>query len=168
MSLIQRIFWAHMLIGVAALAIGYAVAGLLLVSLVIVFFGAMWFAAQQRNGVGLEGILFTLFVLAAGIGFWLGAPGWLMLLATVAALGSWDLDHFLQRLSVVERVEFETGLGREHLRRLGMVEGLGLLAGLLALTSRMFIPFWWEILLVLLAVIGIRLVVRFVRKQMGE
>lgn len=168
MNLILRIFWAQMLVGVAALAVGYAAAGHIFVSLIFVFLGSVWFTSQQQKGSGLEGILLTLFFMAGGIGFWLGAPGGLMLVAGVATLGAWDLDHFLQRLSIVERVDYDTGLGREHLRRLGMVEGLGLLAGLLALTSRITLSFWWEVLLALLAVLGIRAVIRFVRKQMGE
>jgi hypothetical protein len=124
--------------------------------------------AQQRNGSGLEGVLLYLFFIAGAVGLWVGIPGWFSLIAAVATLGAWDLDHFLQRLNAVERVEFESGLGREHLRRLGMVEGLGLLVGLLALTSHLTISFWWEALLLLLAIIGIRQLILFVRKQMGE
>jgi hypothetical protein len=168
MIAIQRIFWAQMLVAVAALAIGYALAGLLFVSMIIVLLGAMWFSAQQRKSTGLEGFLLTVFLLAGGFGFWVGVPAWMSLIATVATLGAWDLDHFLQRLSTVERVEFDTGLGREHIRRLAVVQGLGLLLGLLALTIHMKISFWWEALLVLLAVIGIRQLIRFVRKQMEE
>jgi hypothetical protein len=168
MSTIQRFFWAHMLVAVMALAIGYALANLLVVSLLIVFFGACWFFVQQRHGIGFESFLLYLFVIGAAVGVWFGIPAWLALVAAVATLGAWDLDHFLQRLNAVERVDFETGLGREHLRRLGMVEGLGFLTGLLALTSHLKVPFWWEVLLVLLAMVGIRQLILFVRKQMGE
>ena len=168
MIVIQRIFWVQMLTAVAALAIGYALAGSLFVSMIFVLLGALWFSAQQRHGAGLESLLLTVFLLAGGIGFWIGVPGWLLLIAAVATLGAWDLDNFLQRLSMVERVEFDTGLGREHMRRLVMVQGLGFLAGLIALAVRAKVAFWWEVLLVLLAVIGIRQLVRFVRRQMEE
>ncbi len=168
MTTIQRVFWVQMLAAVASLAVGYAVAGKLIGSLIIVLLGAMWFSAQQRRGSGLEGVFLVIFLLAGGAGFWLGVPGWIALIATVATLGAWDLDHFLQRLNVVERVEFDTGLGREHFRRLAVVQGLGLFIGLLALFVHLRIAFWWEALLVLLAVIGIRQLVHFVRKQMEE
>ena len=46
-----------------------------------------------------------------------------------------------------------------------MVEGIGYLTGLTAITIRLQIPFWWEALLVFLAVIGISQVVQFVKKQ---
>ncbi len=186
MSTVQRLFWAHMLAAVAALAIGYARAGIIVAALVFVFLGATWFTAQQRGGGGrpsterssadaagsggggMEDLLFFIFIAAAAVGLWLGVPGWLLLIAVVATMGAWDLDHFLQRLSGIERVEFDTGLGREHLRRLGLVEGVGLASGLFALTARMKIPFWWEALLIFLAVIGIRVVIWFVRKQMDK
>jgi hypothetical protein len=168
MNTILRVFWAHILVAIAALAIGYALAQLLVFSLVIVFLGAAWYLAQQRHGSGLEALLLYLFVIAGAAGFWLGIPGWLALVAVVAVLGAWDLDHFLQRLNAVSRVEFDSGLGREHLRRLVLVEGLGFFAGLLALTTHMNISFWWEALLVLLAFIGIRQLIMYVRKQMGE
>lgn len=168
MITIQRLFWAQMLIAVAGMAIGYAVAGSLFVSLVFVILGVMWLSAQMRKGSGLENFLLVVFLLAAGLGCWFGVPIWLSLITVVAALGAWDLDHFLQRLSIVERVEFDTGLGREHLRRLGIVQGLGMLGGIVALILRARISFWWEALLVLLALIGIQQVIRFVRKLMEE
>ena len=168
MITIQRVFWAQMLAAVAALAIGYAVAGLLFVSLISVVLGAMWFSSQQRRGAGLAGLLLTVFLWAGAIGMWVGVPGWLSIIAATATLGAWDLDHFLQRLREMERVEFDTGLGREHLRRLGVVQAVGLLAGLTGLSFHFKIPFWWEALLVLLAVIGIRQLIWFVRKQMEE
>ncbi len=168
MITVRRLFWAHMLAAVAALAIGYALAGIIISALIFVFLGATWFTTQQRGGAGLEGLLLFIFIVAAAIGLWLGVPGWLLLIAVVATLGAWDLDHFLERLSGEERVDFDTGLGREHLRRLGLVEGVGLVSGLFALSARMKIPFWWEALLIALAVIGIRVVIWFVRKQMEK
>ncbi len=157
-----------MLVAVAALAIGYAVQGLLGAALVIVFFGAVWAAMQQRGASGLEGLLLYGFALAAAISLWLGVPGWAALLSLVATLGAWDLDHFLQRLRSVERVAFESGLGREHLRRLVLVEALGYVTGLLALTTRVSISFWWVVLLGILLVISISRIIAFVRKQAEE
>lgn len=165
MKTVQRFFIAHLLVAVAALAIGFSLAGYRAVSLTGVFLGMVWFAARQRNAPGMEGMILAIFLISGGIGMIYDVSGWLMLLMAVASLGAWDLDHFLQRLSEVEQVEFESGIGREHIRRLLMVEGLGFLAGLLALTTRLGIPFWWEALLVLLAVLALRGLVAFVRKQ---
>jgi len=165
MNTIQRFFWLHLLIAVSAISASYAMSGLGLVAAIFVFFGAAWAAARQRNAQGIAGIVLTLFLVAGGLGALLGMPGWLMLVMTVAALGAWDLDHFLQRLSGIKHVDYSTGIGRAHLRRLVVVEAIGLVAGLLALLMRTQIPFWWEALLVLLAVIGLRVLAAFVRRE---
>lgn len=124
---IERFYIGHMLVAVAALAIGLAISksGSYFCSLLIVLLGVVWFAFQQRGTPGGEGIMLFLFILSAAIGFFVGAPTWVMLIGVVSSLGAWDLDHFLQRLNRADRVELELGLGREHLRRLLFVEGIG-------------------------------------------
>jgi hypothetical protein len=160
MKQIHAFFAAHLLVMVAALAIGYAVGGHINWAFVFVGFGALWYFAYLRGAQGIETILFFGFALAAAVGFWLQLAPIAMLVALVCALGAWDLDHFFQRLRLVQRVEMTSGLGRSHLRRLGLIELLGFLAGLAGLTSNLYMPFWAELVLVLLAVIGIsRLVI---------
>lgn len=171
MSAIQRIFWGHMLVATGGLAVGYAMAPLIveanwgIFTLIFVFIGGLWFAAQQRGAIGLEGIILYLYVLAAGLGFLLGAPGWLMLFSGVATLGAWDLDHFLQRLKEADNVDYSSGVGQNHIRRLGLVEGVGLLVGLTAITLRTSVSFWWEVALAFVALLGVRALIDFVRKQ---
>ncbi len=167
MITIQRIFWGHMLAAVAFLSIGYAWVGWGLTSILFVFLGLMWFTSEQRNAPGLDSIILFIFLLAAALGILQGLPGWSMLLAVVATLVAWDLAHFLHRLKLAERVDYQTGLGREHLRRLILVEGVGFLAGLLALTLRAHISFWWEALLAFLAIIGVGRLIAHIRKQTG-
>jgi len=167
--LIERFFLGHMLVAVASLAIGLANAenAILACSLLIVLLGMAWFASQQRKVFGNEDFLLFLFILSALISFFLGAPVWMLLLGVVASLGAWDLNHFLQRLSRAERVDLVSGLGREHLRRLLLVEAIGLLAGLVAINLQVRITFWWIALLVVLVVIGISRIVVRVRKETG-
>jgi len=162
---IRRFFWLELLIAAVSLAVGYAISGWWIASGVVIFLGAVWAAVRFRGGSGLEGLLLYLFLFAAAAGFWVGSPGWLMLLTSVAALGAWDLDHFLQRLSEAEDIEFETGLGRDHLKRLFLVQGIGFAAGFLALIARPKIGFWWAVLLVLLAVIGLSRIIAYVRRE---
>ena len=173
MKRIQQIFNAHLLIAVAALAGGYALAGAWLGALIFLVLGGLWFAVQLRassgaRAVGVASLMLFLFLPGCAVGMWLGVPGWLALIAAVAALGAWDLDHFLQRLSSAARVELGSGLGRAHLLRLASVEGVGLLAGLAALMVRARLPFWWEVLLVILAVAGISRLISLVRRQVEE
>jgi hypothetical protein len=110
-------------------------------------------------------LVFLIYLLAGGLGLLVEAPGWLILLSIVAGLGAWDLDHFLFRLNAVERVELGSGLGRDHLRRLAIIEAISLVVGLAALYLRPQISFWWVVLLVLLALFGIGRLVGFIRKE---
>ena len=165
MAAIQRIFWVHLGVATTAMALGYGLAGWWSVAAGFILLGGLWFGFQRSGDRNVEGVLLVVFCAAAGIGFWLLAPGIPLLLGVVGSLGAWDLAHFLRRINSVERVDFETGLGREHVRRLLIIEAVGLVAGLFALTAQARIPFWWEALLALLAVIGISQIVAFIRKQ---
>lgn len=165
MITIRRIFWAQLLVGTAAMAFGYALAGFPLISLVFVTAGALWFAEQQRVEHHLAGPVLFIFGAGGGLGFLLLIPGWLILISVIAMLGAWDLDHFLQRLGAVERVAYDTGLGQAHLRRLALVEGAALAAGLLALFVQAPVTFWWEVPLALLGIIGISRLVAYIRQQ---
>lgn len=165
MKTIQRVFWAHVAVGVGALALGYGLAGQFWAALVFALLGALWFAGQRSGNRSLEGLMLLIFCAAAGIGFWTRVPGVALLVSVVGVLGAWDLDNFLRRLGSVGRVDFQSGLGREHMRRLVIIEGVGLVAGLVALTAQARIPFWWEGLLALLAVVGISRIIAFIRRQ---
>jgi len=165
MRIIERIFWVHLVIAVAAMAAGFGLLGYGPCSGLLVLAGAGWLLAQQRKMVGLESLFLFGFVISAGIGFWLQAAGWLMLLGVVAALGAWDLYTFLLRLGKAQRVEFNSGLGRAHIRRLGLVEIAGLLVGLIGLTLQLDITFWWQILLIFVAVPGLSYIVYRIRKE---
>ncbi|MBE0696670.1 MAG: hypothetical protein IH586_07085 [Anaerolineaceae bacterium] len=165
MITVERFFWGHMLVAVATLSIGYAAVGWGLFSLGLVFLGVTWLAMQQRKSWGAEGMMLFAFVVSAGVGIYLNLPGWLMLLAVVASLGAWDLYHFLMRLNRAEHVEYSSGLGREHLRRLGLVELGGMLAGLIGLNFRLAVTFWWEVCFSILVVIGISVIIARIRKE---
>jgi hypothetical protein len=165
MITIERFFWGHMLTAVAALAIGFAWRGWGQCSLGLVFLGVVWLAMQQRKSWESEGLMLLSFVLSATVGFYLGIPAWLMLIAVVASLGAWDLYHFLMRLNGAEEVEYASGLGREHMRRLGLVELVGLLLGLFGLTFHFSVSFWWEALLAIFVIIGIGVLIRRIRKE---
>jgi hypothetical protein len=164
-NLVQWMFSAHLLGAVALFSVGFAIGERWQVSLGYVFFGLVWHLAQRRWVSGLENVLLFIFIAAAVVGFFSGVPALMLLIGTVLTLGAWDLDHFTQRLNRVDRVDFDTGLGRAHLARLGLVETAALLVGLVPLLIRLQIGFWWILLLALLAVIGLTRVVAFVRRM---
>lgn len=165
MKRIRLVFLAHLAAATAGLAAGYLIKGQWTAAAVFTLLGGLWYAAQRRDVPGLGGLLMYMYLLALAYGLWLGVPGPLTLLAGTAALGAWDLGHFLHRLSGADRIDFDTGLGKAHIRRLLVVEGLGFAAGLAAVSVRMGLPFWWEVLLVALVVIGVSRLLDFVRKE---
>jgi hypothetical protein len=166
MKNINLIFSAHLLTAVGALAISFAQGGFLEAALVAVFFGGLWFFSQQQGMGGWGTILLFLFGVTCGVGFWMSLTPVLLLVTIVATLGAWDLDQFSQRLRSVERVDLDSGLGKNHLKRLFAIEALGLLAGLAGLTARIQITFWAAVLLVILALFGISRLVIFIKKEL--
>jgi hypothetical protein len=165
MILIERVFWGHMLAATALLSIGFAAVGMGPCSLGLILLGLVWFLTQQQKSYGFEGLLLYANVIAAAAGLFFGLPAWLVAIAVVASLGAWDLYSFLLRLSRADRVEYESGLGREHLRRLAYVEMAALAAGFAVIFIHPRISFWWEALLVLIVIIGLSRIFARIRKE---
>lgn len=165
MKVIQAFFVVHLLLAVAALSIGFALGGSAFAAMLIVFFGGFWYFASERGIYGPETFILFGYILAAASGFWTGKQPEVMLLSVVAALGAWDLDHFLKRLRMVKRVELATGLGRDHLRRLILVEMIGGVVGLAALYTRLQLGFWLAAGLALVAVIVLSRIVALLREE---
>ena len=101
---------------------------------------------------------------AVGLRLGLGA-GW-MLLAVVAALCAWDLEHLVERLSHPAYAGSEDGreaVERVHLGRLLAVAAVGLLLGSAGLLAQAGITFLPALLLSLLALLGLSWVFSFFR-----
>jgi hypothetical protein len=86
--------------------------------------------------------------------------GGLLQLGAAAALVAWDLHDFTRRLQDVENMSDVQALERPHLMRLGVVSGVGLLFGALALTIRVNLSFGMVFGLSLFAVYGLSRLVR--------
>jgi hypothetical protein len=152
-----------------ALALGYARSGLWAWTSLIVALGGLWLLGQWRGWGWMASVGLVFFVVAAAAGLWLNlATGW-MLLGVVAALATWDLDHFVQRLRSVGGDETPAEQWREleqrHLRRLLIVDGLGLLLALVALEIKVKLSFGIAFSLGLLAVLGLSRVIGFLRRE---
>ncbi len=167
MKLVNTFFLVHLFIAVAALAVAFALGGSIVLALVVILTGGFWAYANQRDVHGLEFlILMALTMACVALFFWFSAPIWLPLVAMIAALGAWDLDYFLQRLKVASHDGISPRLGIEHLKRLGIAEGLGLLLGIVGMTMRAQISFWVAVGLALVTAIGLSQLVRYLRKQL--
>lgn len=165
------VFWLHVALAAGGLAVGLALRGYWSGGLGLALLGVVWVFTQARGRwPALGGVLLFVFAAAAAAGVKAGLPLWLGLLVVIGALGAWDLDFFLRRLAKGggsgRAVNFE-GLVRAHLRHLLLVEAVGASAGVLAISARLRLPFWWVILLAALAFFGLGQLVRYLREQAG-
>jgi hypothetical protein len=126
--------------------------------------GALWLVGEKQHWRGLASPAFLTLVALAGLGVYRGvAPLW-MFLGTVAALISWDLDHFVTYLAQAEDIEAETTLQQAHFKRLQLTAILSLLLGGAALALQLNLTFGLAIFLTLLMVVSLALAVRFIRR----
>ena len=149
------------------LAINFIVVNDWIPALSIIVLGTLWSAGVWRswgwvNALGLVALLGL-----AGFGVWRNLPTIWMLLVTVAALISWDLAYFSQRLATVEPLAEEHSLQRTHFERLLIVSGLGLLLGGIAWSFQISLNFGWVVILGLLMAISLSWVIGFVRRIEG-
>lgn len=161
----HRVLQASIVLATFALALGYGLGELWAPALLVVAVGGLWLLGLWRRLRWMAWVGLFLFAggAAAGLLQGLGA-GW-MLFGLVAALTAWDLDDFLHRLESVERVEGQRGLELAHLRRLLVVNGLGLLLASVALGLRLDLGFGAVLLLGGLAILGLSRVVVFLRHE---
>jgi hypothetical protein len=153
-----------------ALALGYVMGGFWALTVMIVSLGLLWWLGQARNWDWIAPWGLILFVVMAAVGLWLGlAAGW-MLLGTVAALAAWDLNHFALRLKSVAWDETlakrRRALERRHLRRLLIVNGLGLLLSAVALGIKVKFSFGAAFLLGLIAILGLSRAIGFMAREL--
>jgi hypothetical protein len=145
--------------------LGYALNGLWGGAVLALAIGLLWLVGQRYGKGWVASVALIVFAGMAGVGLQLRwGTGW-ALFGMVAALSAWDLGHFAQRLRFAGQVEDVCGLERQHLRRLLIVDGLGLLFASIALVIRVELGFGLALALGLLAVVGLSQALRFLRRE---
>jgi hypothetical protein len=132
-------------------------------TLAIVLVGLLWLTTPLHGLRWVSTLAWAFFVALAALGVLLERPSLWLLCGVVVALFAWDLGHFgdyLDDVQVFNRAELE----RAHLKRLGIVAGLGWLLGLLALGVRLRFDFNGVLALALLLVLSLGLALR----RMGQ
>lgn len=158
----RKLWYVSLGCATCALVAGYAIGGFWIWTLPILGFAALWLFGQPKWITSLE---LLLFVGLAAIGLWQKlAPG-LMLLGILAALASWDIENFQQRVEGVERVDHRDDLERKYLQRLLIIEGSGALLAVAAMSLTVTFSFGSALLLGLLAVVGLSRTIGFLRRE---
>ncbi len=134
-------------------------------SLAAMLAGLLWLAAQWRGWSPVIDLSFIIFVGLAAGGTWLGVPATWLIVGFAAMLAAWDLGNFSDRLARLETVKQQRALEQHHLQRLGLVMGIGLLLGVLAVSVEMQLNLWWGILLSALVVAGLSQIIGRLRRE---
>jgi hypothetical protein len=165
MTSASRLRWACIVVASVALLLGYALGGLGLWAAAALLVGGFWLLGVHRSWRWSASVNLALLVAMAAAGVALGsAPGW-MLVGLVAALMAWDLCHFLSLLHSAQQVVAIERLEQDHLRRLAIAAGLGLVLAALALLVRNRLGFWAVVLLGLVGLWSLSRVVAYFRTE---
>ncbi len=161
---LERLAYAG--VGVAALSfgLGSGIGARWALVFISVGLALLWLLGQRYQRLFVGYLAMLGFVAAAMAAVLVGAPTFWLLLSIVATLVAWDLDRFRQRLRSAERVVDEDTMVRAHLRRLGVVAGVGLVCGGVALSFELTLAFGWVLVLAVLALLGLSRAIRFVRE----
>jgi hypothetical protein len=164
MSRIQWFASGCILLASFGLLLGYFLGGEELFAPVIMIMMIMWLVAVQREWQVVTTITMVIFLAGAAVAAWKGFSPALMLLVVVAVLSAWDLIAMQARFKMVKKESVEKGIERRHLTRLALIDGIGLLLGGTGLMLQINLGLGLEILLALVAAIGLsQLVFRLYR-----
>jgi hypothetical protein len=141
-------------LGVAALAWGYAGDGYVIAALALLLSGVVWLVGLWRRWVwpSAMGLAVTAAAAAAGLG--LGVTSGWMIAGAVGGLLAWDLAEFDHRLCSAAPTDDRRALEGRHLAWLSLAVGLGLLLAVAAGLVRLRLSFGWVALLALAGALG--------------
>lgn len=168
MSVSTIVMYAGILVGTAALYLGYFLADLDGFALGVLAVGLLWLLAQWKRVYWYASPALLAFVSAAAYGLWISLPASLMTLGAVGGLLGWDLADFTRRLRTASPKDDTSGMERRHMARVSIVSALGLVIAGLTAFVRVQIPFELALLLVLLAAVGLTRLVAWLQRYGGE
>jgi hypothetical protein len=164
MKLIRRILILSIVFAAFSVAIGYGMGSLWLVAPVFLIAGGGWVFFEWKGWDWPSSIFLLGFVAACIFGMMLLLSPLIMLLGVLAALIAWDLDHITRRLKGVHEECMAECMAKQHLMRLALVNGCGLVLALAALLIRTQISFMGAIALAVLVIVGIGITVGYLRR----
>ncbi len=153
------------ILAASALIVAYGLGALWLPAAGVLALAALWILGRRQNWAWISWLMLTLFAIAAAAGTWLDLKPLPLVAGLIAALSAWGLDDFARQLRHVDAVEREQALKRRHLRRLLIVDGLGLLFAILALKVQIKLRFGLALVLGLVALVGLSRAIGFLRRE---
>jgi hypothetical protein len=157
----RRLAYASMIITVISIAAGYLIGGYGKMAVVLILLGCAWIGIRLYRNVNLTSYSMLAVTGLVVFGFFIDLLPGLMLITLVSALAAWDLEYFLDRMVLTGDEGTARALERQHLQRLGVVCGLGLLISGVTFTIQLHFSVGWAILAGLFAIVGFRQVIGF-------
>jgi hypothetical protein len=143
---------------------GYIQLNLSAVAIGCFVIGSLWLLSLWRRWMWIASPGLFAFVIAAGIGIWIGLSPILMACSVLGSLLAWDLDDFSRRLRGAAPEDDLRRLEKMHLLRLAILGSISLSLNLVTLVIHFRIAFGWMFLLTLMAVLGIIQLVNRLRR----
>jgi hypothetical protein len=127
--------------------------------------GLLWLFSQRRRWVWVAPLGLSVFVIAAGLGVWIGLSPYLMAFSVMGSLFAWDLADFSRRLRGAAPDDDLRQLIKMHLLRLTILGIICMSLSLVALVIHFRLSFGWIFLLSLVAVLGMMQLVNRLRRE---
>jgi hypothetical protein len=152
------------LAGTLPLVAGFFQSNLSPVAIGCFMIGLIWLLSQWRRWIMVASFGLFVFVVAAGIGIWIGLSPFLMAVSVLGSLSAWDLAGFSLRLRRAAPEDDLRKLEKNHLVRLAGLAAIGLVLILAAAFSHLRISFGWLFLLAIAVVLGMMQLVNHLRR----
>lgn len=143
----RRLLYIAVIIATAAMIAGFALRGFWIGSAVVLVLGIIWILGLFLRWGWISSIYFLIYALLNTFIFLILAPSYLEVIAITATLIAWDLAYFIGRLEKARTPELAHTLEMNHLRRLLLIAGSGLLIMGAAILVRIQLSFAVALLL---------------------
>lgn len=123
----RRLLYLAVIIATAALVAGYALREIWIGSAMVLVVGLIWIIGLLLHWSWISSMLFLVYAVLNSFVFLIQAPSYLEVISITATLVTWDLSYFIGRLEKARTSELARVLEINHLRRLMIIAGTGLL-----------------------------------------
>jgi hypothetical protein len=155
MAIIKPIVILTICIFTALLAYAFAANNYGMGSFLICAMGIFWIVTCHYKWSALLTLVFYVAIITTAVGIYLGIAPLLMIISAIAALTTWELDHYRRYLLSVDRLVAEATLIRRYAFRLAFLVAIGLIISIIALSIHLTLSLFPIMLLVGALIFGI-------------